>query len=336
MVRIPSGARDAISAWNIGQVVSSTPVKRGEVSHNYIIKTLKGKYVLRQVSHSHHKTTSDLEFELAYLDYLKNAVFPFHVPSAISTANGRQFVTVRGHYYWLYEFLEGNVVLRLNESRLAQLARMMATYHLLIERSNLNNGKKGSDLYNSTAILKEIEGFRREILRANRTNRAEVTFLDESARLTRMLRGLNESQYSNVGRYPIHRDLIPENLIWKQGKLVAVIDFENVSGSNDPVVKDIAVTMQYCCRDKKVRHQLDVNLAKRFLESYKKHRPLSDEEVRLIPDLITTGFVEDFAYAFWMLRNDPKRANAYRLILYSKAAQWSHSNRERIVQTLLN
>jgi len=277
-----------------------------------------------------------LKFELTYLDYLKHTGFPYDIPSPVPTTNGGLFVTVQGHYYWLYGFLEGTVAPRLNGSRLAQLARMMATYHLLIERSNLNNGKLVSDLYNRTIVLKEIEDFRKEILRGKRTSRYEVTFLDESARLNPVLRGLDESRYSKVGRYPIHRDLIPENLVWMRDKLVGLIDFENVSGSNDPLVKDIAVTTQYCCKDEKVRYQLDIDLAKGFLRSYKKHRSLSDEEVRMIPDLITAGFVEDFAYAFWMLRNDPKRANAYRLTLYSRGALWSHSNRERIAQAFLN
>jgi len=335
-LRVPWEVKDAIPAWNIGQVVSCEHIRKGEVNHNFLIRTVRGNFILRQVSHSHHKTSSDLEFELAYLDYLKQASFPYQIPSAVATTNGSLFITVYGHFFWLYKFLEGTVVSRLNESRLTQLARMMATYHLLIERSNLNNGKPASDLYNRTAVLKEMEDYRTEILKGNRTSGNEVTFVAESARLTRILRGLDENRYMKVGRYPIHRDLIPENLIWKQDKLVGVIDFENVGGSNEPVVKDISVTMQYCCRDQKVRHQLNIGLARRFLQSYTKDRPLSDEEIHLIPDLITAGFVEDFVYAFWMLRNDPKRANAYRLTLYSRAARWSHSNRERIFQALLS
>jgi Ser/Thr protein kinase RdoA (MazF antagonist) len=191
-------------------------------------------------------------------------------------------------------------------------------------------------LYNRAATLKEIEENRKEILEKTKVDRNENIFLEESAKLTQILRGLDEGPYSRLRFCPIHRDLNPENLIWKEDKLVGVIDFENVSGSNDPVVKDIAVTMQYCCRNKRARYQLDIDLAKRFLQSYKRHRPLSDQEVRLIPNLLAAGFVEDFAYAFWMLRNDPNRAKAYRLALYSRAAQWSHSNRERILRALLN
>jgi Ser/Thr protein kinase RdoA (MazF antagonist) len=194
-----------------------------------------------------------LEFELAYLDYLKHAGFRYEIPAAIATTKGSLFVTVQGHY-WLYKFLEGNVVEKLDESRLEQLAPMMAEYHALIEQSNLHNGKPASDLYNSAATLNETEEYRTEILRKNKTNRNERIFLDESAKMILILRDFDHGPHQKPGLYPIHRDLISENLIWKQGKLAGVIDFEHVSGTNDPVVKDIAVTMQYCCRDSRVTH----------------------------------------------------------------------------------
>jgi len=270
-----------------------------------------------------------LEFELSYLAYLKQSNFPYNIPSAIPTKNGSLFVTAQGHYYWLYKFLDGSVVEKLKEPHLAQLAEMMAKYHLLIERSDLNNGKPASDRYNRTATLKEIEDYRAEILRKNKANRQEETFLAEFARLTPILRGFGNGPQPNLGLYPIHRDLIAENLIWKQGKLAGVIDFEHVSETNDPVVKDIAVTMQYCCRNSKVRHQLDIDSARRFLRSYRESHRLPDEEVVLIPDLITAGFVEDFVFAFWMIRNDPKKVKQseeerYGLALYSRAAQWAN------------
>jgi Ser/Thr protein kinase RdoA (MazF antagonist) len=281
-----------------------------------------------------------LKFEQSYLVYLKQSSFPYNVPSAIPTKSGSLFVTVQGHYYWLYKFLEGRIVQSLNQSHLAQLAQMMARYHALVVRSNLHNGKPASDPYNRIAVLKEIGEYREEILQKNNTDREERTFLKESTGLTQILRGFDARPYSDLGLYPIHRDLISENLIWNQGKLAGVIDFEHVSGTNDPVVKDIAVTMQYCCRDGKIRHQLDIVSAARFLRSYMESRRLSNEEIELIPDLMTAGFIDDFVFAFWILRNDPKRAKqsgeeGYGLTLYSRAARWSHSNRERIASTLL-
>jgi len=310
------------------------------VNRNFILRTPQGKFVLRQVSQTHHKTLHDLEFELEYLDYLKRAGFPYSIPSAIATTKGSLFETVHGHYYWLYKFLKGFVVGKLDEPHLAQLAEMMAAYHLLIERSNLNNGKPASDSYDRAATLKEIEDYRAQILQESKVNHQERIFLEESARLVPILRGFGDMPHQDVRLYPIHRDLISENLIWKQGKLAGVIDFEHVSESNHPIIKDVAVTMQYCCRDSKVMHQMNIDSARQFLLSYTESHPLSDGEIALIPDLMTAGFLEDFVYAFWMVRNDPDRAkrseeDGYGPPLFSKAAQWSHRNRKRISQALL-
>src|SRR5205823_6160071 len=163
--------------------------------------------------------------------------------------------------YWLYKFFEGRVVERLNRSHLAQLAQMMTRYHALIEKSNLHNGKPASDLYNRSATLREIEEYRKKIVRKTKANPKENAFLAE--------------------------------------------------------------------------------FASRFLQACKEYHPLSNKEVVLIPDLITAGFAEDFVFAFWMIRNDPKRAKQSEeedcgLTMYSRAAQWSHSNRERITQSFLN
>jgi Ser/Thr protein kinase RdoA (MazF antagonist) len=334
---IPNEVREVISAWNIGKVQTSELAKRGVVNRNLILGTLSGKYVLRQVSRTHHKSPRDLEFELAYLDYLKRASFPYEIPSAIPTTKGRLFVTVQGHYYWLYKFLEGTFVDKLDEPRLAQLAKMMAAYHRLIEESGLNNGKPVTDLYNTAATLREIATYRSEILRKNERDQKETIFLDESARMIEILRHLDDLPQPGPRLYPIHRDLNSENLLWGEDRLSGVIDFEHVSESNDPVVKDLAVTMQYSCRDGRLGHQLDIDSANHFLHEYTRYHRLPNEEIELIPDLMTAGFLEDFVYAFWMVKNDPDRAkqsekDGYGLTLFSKAAEWNNQNRERISQ----
>jgi Ser/Thr protein kinase RdoA (MazF antagonist) len=276
-----------------------------------------------------------LEFELAYLDYLKHANFPYETPSGVPTRGGRLFVNVQGDYYWLYEFLEGIVIERLNEARLAQLARMMASYHQTIEGSNLNNGRPASDLFNRTELLRAIDDYETEIGR-NRSNRVDDIFLQESARLTPILSGLDGSPHANLRRYPIHGDINPGNLVWKDDRLTGLLDWENVSTTNGPTVRDIATMLNHTCRDPRVKSQLDLERSRRFVHSYKQYHPMSDREFRLIPDLMTAGSIEDFLWAFWMLKNDPERARADRLTRYSKAAQLSHSNRDMITEALMN
>ncbi len=331
----PKEAEEAISAWNIGTPTKWSLAEQGEVNRNFIIRTKQGRYVLRQVlSHSHYGSSKDLEFEFAYLNYLERVGFPYQVPSAVPTREGKLFIKVRGRYCWLYRFIEGTAVERLNESHFEELARMMGRYHILVERSGLDNRKPTVDLFGRAFASKEMECYRSELLKKPRMNRRDAAFMQESAKLVPILHSLDENPYSKLKRYPIHRDIIPENLIWKKNKLVGLIDFEHVSGTNEPTVKDIAVTVQFTCRDRKLEHQLDLTLVKQFLQFYEKWHSVSDEEVELIPILIASSFIEDFVWAYWMLRNDPERAGSHGLKLSSTAAQWSYSNREKIVQAI--
>jgi Ser/Thr protein kinase RdoA (MazF antagonist) len=102
------------------------------------------------------------------------------------------------------------------------------------------------------------------------------------------------------------------------------------------VIKDISIMLQYSCRDRKQKYKLDLKLAKFFLKQYKKHGQLTDKEIEFLPDVITAGAIEDFAYAYWMLVNDPKRAKLYRLKLYSTTAQWYSKNKQEIIRKLTN
>ncbi len=212
---------------------------------------------------------------------------------------------------------------------------MMASYHQTIERSNLNNGRLALDLFNRTELLKAMEDYQSEIGR-NQNSRVDEVFLRESVRLTPILAGLDGSPYSNLKRYPIHGDINPGNLVWEDDRLTGVLDWENVSTTNGPTVRDIATMLNNTCRDPKVKYQLDLERSRRFLLSYKQYHPVPDREFRLIPDLMTAGSIEDFLWAFWMLKNDPERARAERLTRYSIAARWSHSNRDMITKTLMN
>jgi Ser/Thr protein kinase RdoA (MazF antagonist) len=167
-------------------------------------------------------------------------------------------------------------------------------------------------------------------------DRKDKIFLKESSILIPLMKSLDAREYSKLPTYPLHRDINPENTLWTNKKLVGLIDFENIGTMNDTVIKDISVMLQYSCRDKKQKHKLDLKLAKFFLNEYKKHRQLTDKEIGFLPDVITAGTIEDFAYAYWMLINDPKRAKLYRLKLYSKTAQWYHKNKLQIIKKLTN
>jgi Ser/Thr protein kinase RdoA (MazF antagonist) len=270
------------------------------------------------------------------LSYLEKHGFPYSVPSPIRTKDGESFLTFKGSCFWIYEFIEGRDIKRFNYQELKECAKMMAIYHEMIERSGLNNGKGGEDAFNRRSVLNDLKKSREQILRKDKQHREDQIFLRESSILTPLITNLDGREYSKLPTYPLHRDINPENILWKNKKLVGMIDFENVSTMNDTVVKDISIMLQYSCRDRKQKHKLDMKRAGFFLREYTKHHSLTDAEIEFLPDTVIAGSIEDFCYAYWMLVNDPKRAKLYRLKLYSKIAQWYHRNKAEVIERLKN
>jgi homoserine kinase type II len=319
--------------WDIGELVSCRQAEKGVVNINWIVKTSQRKYVLRKIMH--FTKIEDLRFELNYLIYLKEHNFPYRIPAPIRTKNEKDFLEFKGSYFWLYEYIEGRDTKRFGYSELRECARMMAIYHKIVATSGLDN-KKGSEVFNRKSVLKELQKFRAQILEKDKQDRKDKIFLKESSILIPLMKSLNAREYSKLPKYPLHRDINPENILWKNKKLVGLIDFENIGTMNDTVIKDISIMLQYSCRDRKQKHKLNLRLAKFFLNAYKKHGQLTDKEIEFLPSVITAGSIEDFAYAYWMLVNDPKRAKLYRLKLYSKTAQWYHRNKQEIIEKLTN
>jgi len=320
--------------WDIGELISYRQARKGVVNINWIVKTTQRKYVLRKITT--FTKIENLEFEANYLTYLKEHNFPYSIPITIKTRKGENFLKFKGSYFWIYEYIEGRDIKRFRHSELRECAKMMAIYHKIIESSGLGNKKDNDEVFNRESILKELENFRAQILAKDKQNRKDRIFLKESSILIPLMKSLDGRKYSKLPKYPLHRDINPENTIWKNKKLVGLVDFENVSTMNDTMVKDVSIMLQYSCRDRKQKYKLDLRLAKFFLGEYKKYRQLSDKEIKFLPDIITAGAIEDFSYAYWMLVNDPKRAKLYRLKLYSKTAQWYSKNKQEIVKKLTN
>lgn len=323
--------KEVLSSWDIGEVLSFKKAKKGVVNTNWIVKTKKGKYVLRKIT---EKKISELIFELNYLNYLKNNNFPYQIPAPIKNKEGDFFTQKSNSFFWVYRFIEGRDIRRFGYPELKECAKMMAIYHKIIEKSNLNNKKGLGDIFNRKPILNELEGFYSHISKKPEKDKKEKIFLKEASFLIPLLKSLDGKDYFKIPKYPLHRDINPENTLWKNKKLVGVIDFENVSSQNDTIIKDISGMLQYSCRDKIHKHKLDLKLAKFFIKEYRKYHQLSAKEIEFIPDIVTAGAIEDFSYAYWMLLHDKERAKLYRLKLYSRVAQWYNQNKEKIINQI--
>lgn len=94
-----------IDKWNVGNLISCKQAEKSVVNVNWVVKTAKGKYVLREVTP--FKNAVDLSFELDYLIYLKEHGFAYNVPAPVKTRENRSFPRFNGSFFWLYEWIDG-------------------------------------------------------------------------------------------------------------------------------------------------------------------------------------------------------------------------------------
>ncbi len=321
--------RKILDSWSLGSIKNIKKAKMGVVNHNWIIETSSGNYVLRILPKG--KKLKDLMFELKYIDILSKEGFGYQLPYALKTKKGDEIIKSGENYIWLYRFIEGHVKNSFGEEELKEMGKMMANYHRILEKISLKNGAGKSKPYVKDLILKETEGFKKSIFNQKK-NKEDIIYLKEIEKLLPILEKLDSSKYGKLKQYPIHRDLNPENVLWQDKKLIGIVDFENVS-MNEPLIKDLSIVLQLGCA--KDGGRLNVSKARHFIKEYIKFRRISVEELRLLPSIITAAYIEDFNYAYWMLKNDPERAKLYRLKKYSNSAQWYWKNNDKISGVLL-
>jgi len=323
--------KEVLSNWDIGKVKSIKLSKKGVVNYNWFIKTDKGEFFLRKFMGNH--SLEDLKFEIDYLKKLKTRGFNYKTPSPIVSKEGNFLIKYKNRYFWLDNFIEGKIKTRFGKEELTELARMLSQYHNILEKLKIRCKRTDNKDFGRKIVLNEMNLFLKKINKKNKLSKEEKIYLKECNKLIPLLKILDTKDYSELKKYAIHRDLNPENILWKNNKISGILDFENVSQENDSFIKDICIILQSPCSDKK--HNLNMDKARFFINEYKSHRNLTKKEICLIPDLMSAGFIEDYQYQFWLWVNDKKRANINNLKLYSKRAQDYYNNKNNITKEMM-
>lgn len=98
----------------------------------------------------------------------------------------------------------------------------------------------------------------------------------------RNLRDLSRLHYPDLPDMPIHGDFQRWNLLWNEGQLTGLLDFD--SCRRDALLCDIAPLLMPF-------NPLDVRLAASFFEGYQSVRLLSDQEWDLLPSLVRAALL---------------------------------------------
>lgn len=220
---------EIIADYGLPKVASVRLVRQGAVNTQYLVETVKGKFVLKI---DEVKSEIEVKREQDLLTFLRKHGFPCPVP--LPDRNSRHYRDHDGKSLSVYRYIDGRIVdaEHVTSGQLENVGRVLADLHVI--------GK---------AYKKGIEnrfGFDRV---------AEIYF-DVRGRLPHYFKKITRTLDDEVeylhhyleGKLPkgiIHGDLLADKLMFKGDKVVALLDFD--TACRGKFIFDLATAVNALC-----------------------------------------------------------------------------------------
>jgi Ser/Thr protein kinase RdoA (MazF antagonist) len=282
--------------FNLGIVRDYKIIKGGLVNYNYFLRTDKSRYILRGIRDNNAKGLKHLRLQFKIFNYLSKKEFPYLIPQPLK-ADNNEIVEIRGKMVWVYGMIKGQNRKEPNLLQIKQMAVALATYHKFIK------GLKGEHIHDD-AERRIRSGFKKmkEINVKNETDKLALKYRDYFENIYKSLNKTN----NGTNKLFLHGDFDSSNVLFDKGKLVAIIDFDDVS--YEPRIYDISVTIRdSCC----TRGKFDIKKAKVLLKEYEKISKLSKKEKNRIIPLMLHANVDFFVWAYNFMKKEPENKKKY-------------------------
>ncbi len=262
-----------LSNYDIGNLETYSKVQRGE-NINIKIQTTKGKYHVKYFIQENSERKNWILYELLLIDYLSHR--GVKVPNIIRTKDGSLYIRYRDRFCVIYRVLEGSTNYPLNTVTVSQVGAYLGKFHKVVigykGRYYTIRGKF------TPRILRRI--LIKEVLPKYNNEKIKGEIIEKSKFIYKM-------KYSNLPRGSIHMDIDPQNFIFKNNNLQALIDFGDALYGI--LLIDLARGIYEFCLASGTN--FDQELVKVFLREYQRYRPLTPEEKKCFIDFVKFTFI---------------------------------------------
>lgn len=255
---------EALRFYNLGDLCSVNPVPAGFANESYRIGTTGGMFLYRIF---HQQGMREIMFELRVMDILGAHSFPTAYP--IARCDGSYVTSTKEGPVVIYEFIEGEHPLP-DRNSVKQVSRILATLNKLPVPSSLQK-KNAVHIDECLKITGEFRHARCQYPDIFKYFEEQTTYLEPFLRPA-LPEGI------------VHGDAFPENILSRNKKLAALVDFEEAC--TDHLLFDVGIGMNAFCF---IRNKPDASLMKLFLKEYRAVREISEIEREALPYYIQWG-----------------------------------------------
>lgn len=256
-----------MAGYRFGAVVSCKGIAEGIENSNYLLRTEKGTFIL--TLYEKRVSRDDLPFFIGLMEHL--AARGVSCPTPVRDRDGNALRELCGRPAALVTFLDGMWPRRVTPEHCLELGKALARLH-----------QAGADFTGRRRNGLTVDSWR-PLLQASRS-RADEVGPGLVAELEAELDELEGRWPASLPAGTIHADLFPDNVFFMGGRLTGLIDF--YFACNDFLAYDLAVCMNAWCFEKD--GAFNATKARRLTAGYASVRPLSADEMRLLP-LLSRG-----------------------------------------------
>ncbi len=244
----------------------------GQVNASWAVRQADRELVIRRSHIS--RGASAVEWEQALVRFAGTGGWPVANPRAATA--GRPVVLFGGRVWSASEFRGGEHPPQDSVAMQHIYGRLLARLHDDLAAFPLEGQRPGAGkLWElDTWVAPASSGSFNELLAQFGREHDELAALIRRYRY-RNLRELARLRYPDLPDRPIHGDFDASNLLWKDGKLAAVLDFDWCR--RDALACDLAAALPW--------DQMTGDRIRALIEGYEEVRPLDDTEWALLPAL---------------------------------------------------
>jgi len=281
-------AQNICNQYGLGKVKEIKLIEGGLINDNFEIKTDQGQFIIRFLGHKFSEANKiKLKFEFSVLEFLNKNKFPYKVPSPLKNRKRIYLSRLNRKNYWIYKKIKGNKVKILNREKFKEIPILLATYHKFVKKIKLEKVKKiyQNEFFNLNWLKTKYS----EMKRVKPKTKLDKLMSENLEFFSNILGEINKIKF-NKNIIATHSDFHKGNMLFKDNKLIALLDFDNLE--TIPLIKDVASAIQNTCfKDNK----LNKNTMRLFLREYEKINKLTKEE----KDMIVPAIIREKCIFFW-------------------------------------
>lgn len=269
---------DVLAAFGLSEAELRV-IPEGAMNRHWRTETAAGPLVLRR--YSSIRRLEGVRWEHRLVEHAAAKGWPVAV--ALPAVEKQTAVEFDGHAWSLHPFLEGEAPPSTSVASRRIMGRLLARLHRDLETFDDHSQRPSfGKVWELDAMVEPAgAGTFNQLLAGFGRDHPELASRVRRERY-RNLRDLSRLHYPDLLERPVHGDFEPWNLLFKDGQLTGVLDFDQ--SRRDALACDIAPLLMPFM-------PLELKLAKALLEGYESVRPLSDLEWELLPALVRAALL---------------------------------------------